>query len=385
MTIDTNSGIAVDRVIVKAKGNLPGPTIVAVGGMHGNEPSGVIALQNVSRHLAALEDKMRGTFVGLSGNLKALRSGKRYINTDLNRLWNTEIISKVNNSEKTTVDEEMDEMRELIDHLREIDKEKNGSIIFLDLHTTSSPTQPFIIMSDTLMNRRFAKKFNLPTVLGVEEHIRTPMMIWLNDLGHVAVAFEAGQHDDPVSVKHQENFIYGSIVNSGILTAKELKDAGVDFQSESYGSRVYEIRYRFGINNRDAFVMNPGYRNFQQIKKGEHLAQWHGEKVLAEESGQIFMPLYQETGDDGFFVIKKINPFWLGLSAMLRRLKFENLLILMPGISRDPAQRNVLRVNLRVAKFYAKEIFHLLGFRMTHHREKMICFERRKFDFRGPA
>ena len=48
-----------------------------------------------------------------------------------------------------------------------------------------------------------------------------------------------------------------------------------------------------------------GFINFQHIEEGKVLAIDHGEVVKAPVSGNIFMPLYQNQGADGFFIIER--------------------------------------------------------------------------------
>ena len=43
------------------------------------------------------------------------------------------------------------------------------------------------------------------------------------------------------------------------------------------------------------------------------------------------MPRYQSTGRDGFFLGKRVRPFWLKLSKGLRRLRLERFLAALPG------------------------------------------------------
>ena len=64
-----------------------------------------------------------------------------------------------------------------------------------------------------------------------------------------------------------------------------------------------------------------------------------------------------------FLSLEKIKPFFLSLSAVLRRFKADNVLAMFPGIKWEDKSKHVLKVNLKVVKFYAKPIFHLLGFR----------------------
>ena len=106
-----------------------------------------------------------------------------------------------------------------------------------------------------------------------------------------------------------------------------------------------------------------GFKSFEHIKKGTKIAISNSIEVTAPYNGSIFMPLYQKRGAEGFFIIKPIKPFFLKLSAGLRRIKTDNLLALLPGISWVSKNEGVLQVNLTVAKFLAKPLFHLLGYR----------------------
>ena len=50
--------VLINRVIFKIKGKQPGPTIVFFGGIHGNEPAGVIALKETSNNLKSLKNNI---------------------------------------------------------------------------------------------------------------------------------------------------------------------------------------------------------------------------------------------------------------------------------------------------------------------------------------
>lgn len=69
-------------------GRLAGPgggaLVIAVGGLHGNEPSGVRALTRILDRLAPHSEALRGEFLAFAGNLDALRAGERFIDRDLN-------------------------------------------------------------------------------------------------------------------------------------------------------------------------------------------------------------------------------------------------------------------------------------------------------------
>ena len=105
--------------------------------------------------------------------------------------------------------------------------------------------------------------------------------------------------------------------------------------------------------------------------------------LTAKEGGRIFMPLYQNQGEDGFFIIRPVAARWLKLSAALRKLKVEEALVLLPGIKRYKDQKNALIVDAHIARFFATEFFHLLGYRQKIQDGKKKIFIRREFDVAG--
>src|SRR5690606_5346604 len=75
------------REIGRYDQNKSGVTVIAIGGMHGNEPAGVTALEKVFEYLHEHQPRFNGRLVGFAGNLKALELGERFIDRDLNRMW----------------------------------------------------------------------------------------------------------------------------------------------------------------------------------------------------------------------------------------------------------------------------------------------------------
>src|SRR5260221_9778991 len=76
-----------DRLIGRARGEAPGPSLIVVGGIHGNEPAGVDAALRVLDRLGRDQVQLRGEFLALRGNVRALAEKRRYLARDLNRQW----------------------------------------------------------------------------------------------------------------------------------------------------------------------------------------------------------------------------------------------------------------------------------------------------------
>ncbi|MDW8288105.1 MAG: succinylglutamate desuccinylase/aspartoacylase family protein, partial [Flammeovirgaceae bacterium] len=119
--------------------------LLCLAGIHGNEPEGVYALQRVFEYLKKFPKRsFHGRFVGLRGNIRALKEGKRYLKNDLNRLFSEENLSKVRQG-ITEDHPELKELEDIIDTLESIGIGQYGTRYFLDLHATSGENGIFLI------------------------------------------------------------------------------------------------------------------------------------------------------------------------------------------------------------------------------------------------
>ncbi len=123
--------------------------------------------------------------------------------------------------------------------------------------------------------------------------------------------------------------------------------------------------------------MTPGFSGFQKVEEGEPLARDQHGPVLARESALLIMPLYQEQGEDGFFLVRPVRDLWLKLSAAMRRLRLERHLHRLPGVRRHPERENAFIVDRRVARWLTLELFHLLGFRRVGPAGRFLIMTRR--------
>ena len=390
------------RIRWHGKGPADGPLLVLFAGIHGNEPAGIKAIDGLIGELMAREDEFCGSFYVITGNRRALDLGVRYIDTDLNRLWErvdadapadlgayraspepqgsgepSEHHGSSHHSEPSEYAESR-EIRQTIDEILRRHASKASDIIFSDLHTTSSESCAFILINDTLANRRMARKFPLPQILGIEENIQGTLLSYINNLGYKSIGFEAGAHDSEASVTRTRAFLKLLLHNSGILLMDEHKKRIEESRLEVYESvpaDYYQIKHHQYVEDPRKFHMKPGFENFDSVQAGQLLATEDNEEVTAPMTGRIFMPLYQEKGHDGFLIIRKVPLLWIGLSAYLRGDFTHSILQRLPGVS--VAGPRALRVDLSIARFFVKDIFHLLGYRVTRQDEStLICYRR---------
>ncbi|WCO00700.1 M14 family metallopeptidase [Psychroserpens ponticola] len=367
--------ITEDRIFYSQNNDVNGITLICIGGIHGNEPAGVYGLQKVISDIIVNDIKFKGNFYALLGNMNALQSGVRYKDFDLNRLWTTYEIESLRDDNQYEFDEQK-EQYELYTTIKEICNSNHGDFVFIDLHTTSSPTVPFITISDSLNNRSLADKFHIPIVLGIEEYLDGPLLSYINEFGHVSLGFEAGQHDDEKSVLYCEAFIWLVMEKLG-LTSKNKFDYKRLSRVLNFNKGFYEIIYRHALSEMNQFKMKPGFINFKPVLKYQTLANEDVREVKSAFNGLIFMPLYQKQGEDGFFIVRKLSKFWLLFSVILRNLKCHQFLRLLPGIKKHPNNDYCLIANRRITLFLTTKIFHLFGYRKKVIIEDKIHFMKR--------
>lgn len=389
ISMASDSGLHIsDRVLGQVSGGAAGanpyPTVVLFAGLHGNEPAGIMAVERVLAALLPLRDRMQGDVLCLAGNLPALADNRRFLWHDLNRLWTRDNVQRARDHSIALAPEwtEMHEQRALLQWIDPILQQPSGPLYFIDLHTTSGPSIPFIALNDQLANRYFARQFPVPAVLGLEEHLEGPMLSYLNETGHVSIAFEAGQHTSENSTDLHVAFIWMALVTAGVLTEGDVPGHAEHRARLAAASRqteaIYEVIYRHGVSPQDQFLMKPGFENFARVHKGDLLAHDRSGALTADRRCRIFMPLYQPSGSDGYFLVRRIPRWALWASAVLRKINLERILVLLPGVAHSTEHPDTLVVDRRIARFLATELFHLLGYRRKKAEGDKLLFSRRE-------
>jgi hypothetical protein len=355
--------------------------MVVVGGIHGNERGGVVALERVLDELRTRRLDMRGRLLGLAGNLAALEQGVRYMTRDLNRRWYPDHLAKLRDQPREQDSSEDAEQRQLLHIFDRLDERFDHPLVVMDLHSFSAEGPPFSVIADTLRNRPIAYELRVPIIFGLEEVVEGTLLGYLADLGHIAIGFEAGQHGDPLTVENHVAAIWVAMVSAGLLARADVPDLRRHEdrleQAAAGLPRAVEIVYRHAITPEHEFRMDPGFVNFQPIRRGQRLAVDRDGDLGSPSSGRILMPLYQGLGEDGFFVARDLGNARLQLSAALRSLGVDGLLSYLPGVQVDERSGNEVMVagSDRVAM---KELLWMLGYRKELGQGRELRLSRRR-------
>lgn len=382
-----NKAIDTQRIIGRMSGQ-SGPCLIFLAGVHGNEPSGIFAIKQVFEKLEQFKPNLMGTVYGISGNLWALERQERFHTSDLNRLWTRENIEALEASSFVPKNKDEEEQLSIQKTINQILAEETGPFYFFDLHTTSSETIPFITINDSLINRKFTSMYPLPLILGIEEYLDGPLLSYINELGYISLGFESGQHDALASIEHHKIFIYMSLVFGGVIKQDQIPFDNYlnHWKKINPEQRVfYEIFYQHAIKPKEAFKMYPSFLNFQTVPKGKLIAKSNGVPIVLKKAAKIFMPLYQEKGDDGYFLIKRTPTFLLWLSAIIRQLRLDSVFPLLPGVRWSSSKKETMVVNLKIARFITRPLFHLFGYRSKQKNATHISVRNREYNSKKDA
>ncbi|MBC7775172.1 MAG: succinylglutamate desuccinylase/aspartoacylase family protein [Phycisphaerae bacterium] len=312
-----------ERVIGTFEGETPGPLIIVIAALHGNEPAGVRALEMV---FDALEherrDKpnfqFRGKLVGLIGNLQAFLTRQRFVERDLNRMWTADLMAEIKGTKPEDLAAENREAQHLFECINaENQSSTSETTVFLDLHTTSAEGGIFTIPTDEGESLLLAKHLGAPVIVGLQASIPGTLLGFATEggfslnlqpstLNAICVAFEAGQHESPHAAIRSAIAIVRCLRAMESISQTDVVDFEKNLTLPSLTSipPVVRFRYAHNIKEADEFKMRPGYANFQPIVQGEHLADDVHGPVLSPDKGLILMPLYQAKGSDGFFIVQ---------------------------------------------------------------------------------
>ncbi len=285
--------------IWQSAGALPGILVVVLGGVHGDEKTGIKAVKSLSDLSAAGEKELNeGKLTIILENEDAIKIGKRSITPErnLNRMFS--------DSHLAGPDLDFYESRrahELVPILPSAD-------ISLDIHSTSVPTPPFLPCAFSPRHEKAYRWFDAGIVLADPGFILGGQCSttdeYVDYCGGIGICFETGYANDTSRLPAVMKGILNILADQGMIDASEPVVPPVP----SY--RVYRL-IRKVILTQDGFRYARGFpQSFQEVKKGE-LIGYHGDlPETAEEDGVIAFTRAVDQwklGHDIFFLARRIK------------------------------------------------------------------------------
>jgi succinylglutamate desuccinylase len=285
--------------IWQIKGPVHGLHIVVLGGVHGDEKTGIEVVKNLQSLFASGEDKVvQGTLTLILGNEEAIRMNQRATTPEhnLNRMFTWKHLDG-----PVLGFYESRRAKELALFL-------NSADISIDIHSTSVPSRPFLPCAFTPRHERVYRWFDADLVLTDPDYIlggeQSTTDEYVDSCGGTGICFETGFAGDtgrmPVVLESVSNILadQGIISGSRSLTPPE----------PSY--KVYRMIRKILLTDEGFSYAGTFPEPFQEVKKGEIIG-YHGKRPeIAEEDGVIAFPKAPDQwhqGHDIFFLAHRIR------------------------------------------------------------------------------
>ena len=372
--------------LARIEGSAPGPLVVLVAGMHGNEKRSEEAVESVLAQLAELP--IRGTVVGLLGNVAACHDNLRQIHADLNRMWKPSELSRVRGCALEEL--EHAEERELWSLRKDIDAliaegmkdPETPTPIFIDVHTASGDSIPFAIAMNTLDHSSLLNGLPVPILAGLAERLDGLMLRHVLREGGRSLAIETGPHDKETGAVELEAVMWMLLIQAGTLEKSQVPREA-EHRERLVGLTekippIVEVLYRHHVNDREKFAMRDKdapegeekvkWKSFDRVNARQVVAENHGREVRSHVRGRVIMPLYQPIGEDGFFLgVDRDRPY-LFLSELFRKMKLEWTMGLFPSMRRARDHGDAWHLD-RSDHPILRELLRFFGYREQTERE----------------
>jgi predicted deacylase len=213
---DLSPWLAGDRgipgVITRDSG-VPGPHVVLLSLMHGNEFAGAIVLDQLLREdVAPLRGRISFAFVNLAAFARfdpRAPTLSRFVDEDINRLWEETLLTGPRSSV------ELDRARELRPLIDDADA-------ILDLHSMLWPSDPLILCGQTVRGRALGHAMGRPPIVVADAgHANGPRLIdyaGFRRTGAAAILVEAGQHWRPETVDTTMASVTGLLLHLDLVS-----------------------------------------------------------------------------------------------------------------------------------------------------------------------
>jgi succinylglutamate desuccinylase len=285
--------------IWQAKGAMPGPHVVVIGGTHGDERTGIEVIKTLQPLFAGGERAVeKGMLTLIYGNEEAIRLVKRAttVEHNLNRLFSEEHLAG------PVLDYyESRRAHELAPILVTAD-------ISIDIHSTALPSMPFLANLFGAKREKVYRWFDTDIVLADPDFIlggrRATTDEYVESCGGIGICFETGWEKDTSN----REVVTRSILN--ILADRGLMKPDVPLTPPKRKYRKYQFSRRVPLTDAGFRYAGDYSGSFQDVKKGEIIG-YHGDvPEIAEEDSAIVLQKSREKwaiGDEVFFLARRVK------------------------------------------------------------------------------
>jgi predicted deacylase len=264
--------------VLTYQGSSPGSSVFFIGGTHGNEILGVLAVAALREEIESGSVVLKSGAVRLAiGNPRAVRSNTRTTEReiDFNRIFKPNILDDV-------PVQGWEESR-----ARAIAEEIQRSDVTIDLHSTNLPSPAFACSSSSEAHRSVHRWLpRVATVIDPERLVSGgggSMDEYADDCGRVGICYESGHVGDLEAVIPVYNALKAILIERGIIEGVLPEPPSAEAEYIVTGSISY-------VAGREFTFVSEKARSFAPVTKGEVIGYRGGEAVLSPIDGVILFP-----------------------------------------------------------------------------------------------
>jgi len=285
--------------IWQGEGARPGPHVVVIGGIHGDERTGIEVVKTLQPLFAGGEKTVeKGKLTLILGNEEAIRLVKRAtaVEHNLNRLFSEEHLAG------PVLDYyESRRVHELAPILATAD-------ISIDIHSTALPSMPFLANLFGTKREKVYRWFDTDIVLADPNFIlgghRASTDEYVESCGGIGICFETGWEKDTSTRPAVTRSILNILADQGLMKP----DSPLRPPKRKY--RKYQFSKRVPLTKAGFRYAGDFSGSFQDVKKGEIIG-YHGDvPEIAEEDSAIVLQKSREKwaiGDELFFLARRVK------------------------------------------------------------------------------
>jgi succinylglutamate desuccinylase len=260
--------------VVRIVSDVPGPHVVMFCGIHGDEVSGIHAIEKV------LFDFFGGTRVLVLGSLtlaraneQAIAAERRYVKHNMNRMFHENYGSEI--------DQDSYEFR----RTQELKSVLERCDYFLDFHSAPIADVPFLVAEERAVD--FYRKLGISRIMTGWSKFSSGAIggdteNYANARGALSATLESGSHFDKAS----NDVAYAAAIS--LLSVLEMIDD--DEKRAPARTDVFEM-HTVVMKESEDFRYAGEPKSFQFVKKGEPFAYQNGQSMNVSEDSYLLIPM----------------------------------------------------------------------------------------------
>jgi len=263
--------------VVRITANADGPRVVFFSGIHGNEVSGVHAVEKLLfDFFGSARILKRGILILARANEQALAAEQRYLKLNMNRLF------------REAYDDGIDRSCYEFMRTQQLKPLLESCDYFLDFHSAPSAQEPFLVAEQKAVDF-YSKlgigqiitgwsKFSAGSIGGDAEN-------FAGSHGAIAATLESGSHFDKSAI---------DVSYRAAIAMLQLLDMIDPTQANSVNKPKIVDMYAVLTKGYPDFRYAGEATNFQPIRKGEIYAYQNGGPLTVEEDSYLLIPMKPE-------------------------------------------------------------------------------------------